>query len=208
MKSLEELITKRRSIRKYKDEVPPQEWIESMIRCVTFAPSPSHTQPVRFLRINSENVKQALYESLVSGRDRFLKTLTDGGGPKRLKNWINTYYRYSQFMFDAPVLFAVGTMRSATGFSRKMFEAGLLETYEPKDHDIALGLALKGFILKGEELGLGSCILTAPLVFVSDVEETLGTKDLDIRCLITIGFPNETPNPIRRKSVAELYEEV
>ena len=208
MKSLEELITRRRSIRKYKAEVPPQEWIESMIRCVTFAPSPSHTQPVRFLRINSGNVKQALYESLVSGRDRFLKTLKHGGGPKRLKNWINTYYRYSQFMFDAPVLFAVGTLKSASGFSRKMFEAGLLETYEPKDLDISLGLALKGFILKGEELGLGSCILTAPLVFMSDVEETIGTEDLNIRCLITVGFPDETPGSIRRKGVEEIYQEI
>lgn len=208
MKSLEELITSRRSIRKYKAEVPPQEWIESMIRCITYAPSPSNTQAVRFLRIRSENIKKALYESLVSGRDRFLKALEDGVGPKRLKNWINTYYRYSQFMFDAPVLFAVGTLRSATGFSKKMFEAGLLETYERKDLDIALGLALKGFILKGEELGLGSCILTAPLVFMEDVEEIMETEDLDIRCLITVGFSDETPVPIKRKSVEEVYQEI
>ena len=208
MKSLEELITNRRSIRKYKAEVPSQEWIESMIRYATFAPSPSNTQAVRFLRISSENLKQALYESLVSGRDRFLKALKDGGGPKRLKNWINTYYRYSQFMFDAPVLFAVGTLRSATGFSKKMFEAGLLETYERKDPDIALGLALKGFILKGEALGLGSCILTAPLVFMEEVEEIMGTEDLDIRCLITVGFSDETPVSIKRKSVEEVYQEI
>ena len=34
--------------------------------------------------------------------------------------------------------------------------------------DIAVGLALKGYLLKGEELGLGSCILTAPLIFIQD----------------------------------------
>ena len=55
---------------------------------------------------------------------------------------------------------------------------------------------------------LGSCILTAPLVFMSDVEETIGTEDLNIRCLITVGFPDETPGSIRRKGVGEIYSEV
>ncbi len=208
MESLDELIRGRRSIRKYKAEVPPEEWIEMMIRCATFSPSPSNTQPVRFLKISSEKIKEALYESLVSGRDNFLKALEESGGPKRMKNWINSYFRFSEFMFRAPLVFAVGTHKSTTGFSRKMFEAGLLERYDRKDLDITLGLALKGFILKGEELGLGSCILTAPLVFMSNVEEILGTEDLDIRSLISVGFPDEKPGSIERKSVEEVYREV
>ncbi len=208
MKSLDEVISGRRSIRKYKAEVPPEEWIEMMIHCATFSPSPSNTQPVRFLKIGSEKIKEALYDSLVSGRDSFLKALEESGGQKRMKNWINSYFRFSEFMFKAPLVFAVGTLKSTTGFSRKMFEAGLLEKYDRKDLDITLGLALKGFILKGEELGLGSCLLTAPLVFMSNVEETLGTEDLDIRSLISVGFPDETPGPIKRKSVEEVYGEV
>ena len=208
MKTLDELISGRRSVRKYKAEEPPEEWIEKMIRCANFAPSPSNTQPVRFLKISSEKIKEALYESLVSGRDIFYKALEESNGPKRMKNWISSYFRFSEFMFEAPLLFAVGTLKSATGFSRKMFEAGLLERYDGKDLDITLGLALKGFILKGEELGLGSCIMTAPLVFMSDVEKILGAEDLDIRSLISVGFPDETPGPIERRSVEEAYKEV
>ncbi len=208
MKSLDELILGRRSIRKYKADVPSEEWIEMMIRCATFAPSPSNTQPVRFLKISSEKIKDELYKSLVASRDNFLKALKKTKGPKRLNNWINSYFRFSEFMFNAPLLFAVGTLKSTTGFSRKMFEAGLLERYDRKDLDITLGLALKDFILKGEELGLGSCILTAPLVFMSNVEKILGTEDLDIRSLITVGFPDETPGSITRKSVEEVYWEV
>ncbi len=205
---LDVLIEQRRSIRKYKADIPPEEWIEMMIHCAAQAPSPSNTQPIRFLKIGSEKIKEALYESMVSGREHFLKALDECCGPKRLKNWINSYYRFSEFMFNSPLLFAAGTVRSVTGFSRKLFDAGLLERYDRKDLDITLGLALKGFILKGEALGLGSCILTAPLVFVSDVEKILGTEDLDIRCLITVGFPDEVPDPIERKSVREVYKEV
>ncbi len=206
--SLDDLIAQRRSIRKYKTDIPPEEWIEMMIHCAAQAPSPSNTQPVRFLKISSKKIKQDLHESMVSGREYFLKALDKSGGPKRLKNWINSYYRFSEFMFKAPLLFAAGTVKSTTGFSRKLFEAGLLERYDRKDLDITLGLALKGFILKGEALGLGSCILTAPLVFISNIENILGTEDLDIRCLITVGFPDEVPGPIERKGGGEIYEEV
>ena len=206
--SLDALVTRRRSIRKYKPEIPPEEWIEMMIHCACQAPSPSNTQPVRFLKITSTRIKEDLHSSMVSGRLHFLKALEKSGGPKRLKNWINSYYRFSEFMFKAPSLFAAGTAKSTTGFSRKLFEAGLLERYDRKDLDITLGLALKGFILKGEALGLGSCILTAPLVFIYDVEKILGTEDVDIRCFITAGFPDEVPGPIERKSVEEVCGEV
>jgi len=206
--SLDDLIDRRRSIRKYKSHKPPEEWIEMMIHCATRAPSPSNTQPVRFLKISSEKVKQELQENMISGCESFLRALEERGGPKRLKNWINSYYRFSEFMFRAPLLFAAGTVRSTTGFSRKLFEAGLLQKYDRKDLDVTLGLALKGFILKGEALGLGSCILTAPLVFITKVEEILGVEDLDIRCLITVGFPDEIPGAIERKSVKEIYREV
>ncbi|RLC30963.1 MAG: hypothetical protein DRH37_04120, partial [Deltaproteobacteria bacterium] len=74
--------------------------------------------------------------------------------------------------------------------------------------DIALGLALKGFILKGEALGLGSCILTAPLVFMSEPDHMLGVNDLAVRCFITVGFPDETPPAVKRKSVSEIYMQV
>jgi nitroreductase len=206
--TFDDLVSRRRSIRKYKPEIPPEEWIEMMIHCATLAPSPSNIQPVRFLKITSNKLKAALHDSMTAGRLHFLKTLEKSGGPKKLKNWINSYYRFSEFMFKAPLLFAAGTVTSTTGFSRTLFEAGLLERYDRKDLDITLGLALNGFILKGEALGLGSCILTAPLVFIYNVEKILGTGDVDIRCFITVGFPDEVPRSIERKSVRELYMEV
>jgi nitroreductase len=206
--SLDELVTRRRSIRKYKPEMPPEKWIEMMIHCATQAPSPSNIQPVRFLKITSKKIKEDLHDSMVSGRLHFLKALEKRGGQKKLKNWINSYYRFSEFMFKAPLLFAAGTVKSTTGFSRTLFEAGLLERYDRKDLDITMGLALKGFILKGEALGLGSCTLTAPLVFIYNVEKILGTEDIDIRCFITVGFPDEVPGSIERKSVMEVYREV
>jgi nitroreductase len=208
--SLEDLIHKRRSIRKYKPDRPPEEWINSMLRCAGMAPSPSNRQPVRFFRISSAGKRENLYQALVSGKQEFMRAIHSKQEAKRLKNWINTYYRFSEFMFKAPLLFAVGTIASYEGFSKKLLEEGILthNKREETNLDITVGLALKGFILKGEELRLGTCILTGPLMFIPNVEEILGINDVRIKCFITAGFPDEKPVIPPRKSISEILSEI
>lgn len=210
MSSLDELINKRRSIRKYKTDVPPAELIESMIRCATRAPSPMNSQPVRFIKISSPEIRNNLYQAMTAGRDGFLQSAAASDKPKRLRNWINAYWRFSEFMFNAPLLFAVGTVLSANAFSKKVLQAGIIEKDNrgDTDVDITVGLALNGFLLKGEELGLGTCILSAPLIFIQDIEKILGIEDMKIKCLVTVGFPDEEPRLPERKSVAEIYSEI
>jgi len=74
--------------------------------------------------------------------------------------------------------------------------------------DITVGLTLKGFILRGEELGLGTCILTGPMAFIKNVEEILGINDVRIKCFITVGFPNEKPDMPPRKSIPEIISDI
>ena len=211
---LEDIINRRRSIRKYKQEEPPKEWIESMLHCALMAPSPSNTQPVRFIKISSAEKRKNLYQVLASSKREFLKGLQHDLQPneekKKLKNLINTYYRFSEFMFKSPLLFAVGTITSYKSFLKKMFDEGMLRhnIREETSLDITVGLALKGFILKGEELGLGTCILTAPMVFIPNVEYILGIKDIQIKCFITSGFPDEKPDMPQRKAISQIFSEI
>jgi nitroreductase len=113
-------------------------------------------------------------------------------------------------MLAAPVLFAAGTTMTFINLSERLFRAGALDQGHRKyrDIDIAVGLALKGYLLKGQELGLGSCILTAPLIFVREPEEILGMKGIEIKCFVTTGYPDEEPANIRRKDFTEIYREV
>ena len=207
---LEDLINKRRSIRKYKPNNPPEEWINSMLYCALMAPSPSNSQPVRFIRISSAGKREKLYQALSSGKQEFLRAIQYKEDAKKLKNWINTYYRYSEFMFKAPILFAVGTITSYKSFSKKMFEEVIIrhDRREGTSLDISVGLTLKGFILRGEELGLGTCILTGPLAFITNVEAILGINDVRIKCFIAAGFPDEKPDMPPRKSITEILSEI
>lgn len=210
MKSFDQLVEKRRSIRKYTPEIPSEELICQMIACAGMAPSPSNIQPVRFIRIRSGNVKDHLQQRFTLGHEKFLTRVKDLKSGKRLRNLINAYKRYSEFMFYAPVLFAVGVIQEGSGFSKTLLDAGLLsdDLRGDTDLDISVGLALNGFILKGETIGLGSCILTAPLVFIDDMESIIGLPDISVKCFITTGYPDEIPPYIEKKGVQDIYLEI
>ncbi|HYA15176.1 MAG TPA: nitroreductase family protein [Syntrophales bacterium] len=207
---LDKLIQGRRSIRKYKPEAPPDEWIKKMILVAMKAPSPTNSQPVRFIRILSQGLKEQIRQTMEDGRDRLLEAVKDSPSSKRLKNWISAYFRFSEFMFHAPILFAVGTTATFVSLSERLFRAGMREQGHKKhrDVDIAVGLALKGYLLKGEELGLGSCILTAPLIFIEEPEKLFPLKGIEIKCFVTTGYPDEEPDYIKRKDFDEIYREI
>jgi nitroreductase len=207
---LDKLINRRRSIRKYKPECPPEEWVRRMILAAMRAPSPTNSQPVRFVRILSPELKDCLLQAMREGEERLLTAVKNSSSSKRLRNWINAYSRYSEFMLHAPVLLAVGTTMTFINLADRLFRAGAMEQGHKKnrDIDIAVGLALKGYLLKGEELGLGSCILTAPLIFMQEPEEILGLKGIEIKCFVTTGYADEEPSYIKRKDITEIYREI
>lgn len=205
--TLHRLIRQRRSIRKYRRTPLPDLWVEQMIQCAHQAPSPSNSQPVRYIRVDSPLYRNKLRQAFVQGHARFLEKHQDAGGSARLRNWINAYRRYAEFMYDAPVLLAVGVSTATTGFSKRLTEAGLLD----RDHrhtcdlDITLGLALKGLMLKAQALGVGSCILTAPLVFIHHVDQLLGLDGVAVKCFVTLGLADETPKPTPRLPLSDVY---
>ena len=109
----DELVAKRRSIRRYKAEMPPDDMILAMVRAALEAPSPSNSQPVRFIRLISERLRGVLREGVAARREALLGIAEQAGRPKWMKNRIRFYSRYMDFMFDAPVLMAVATLRPA-----------------------------------------------------------------------------------------------
>ncbi len=203
---LDQLVSKRRSIRKYTSDPIPEAWIEAMLQCAHQAPSPSNSQPVMFVRIDSQNHRDKLHQALADGHARLIARHKAENAPARLRNWINAYRRYAEFMFTAPVLLAVGVRHGIEGFASKLADAGLRpdDGRQQCDLDITIGLALKGLLLKAQALGVGSCILTAPLVFIDDVEPLLGLEQITIRSFVTLGLADETPSPPQRRPLSDV----
>jgi len=147
---------------------------------------------------------------MIEGRDTHLRKLEAGGRAKKTKSLINAYFRFSEFMFNAPVILCVGTEAGAGGLWRKLSEAGIVRD-SPRgesDLDITVGLSVMCLLLKSEELGLGSCILSAPFVFLPNLEERIGLAGVRIKCFVALGFADESPTPPERKGVSEIYKEL
>lgn len=209
-KDVELLLQSRRSIRKYRDTLPPERWLEAMVRCALHAPSPSNSQPVRFVRFTSLESRHRLQNMMDETRKSFVDRIADQPDFKRLRNIVNFAYRHSVFMFDAPILMAAGTTAEPSGLTRHLSRAGLIcgQQKEHSDLDISLGLAVKGFALKAHSLGLGTCILTAPLHFIPDLDQVLPHKELQLKCFLTVGFPEQTLKRPPRKEATDIYWEI
>jgi nitroreductase len=207
---VERLIFQRRSIRRYKRDAVPEAWIQAVLACAHQAPSPSNSQPVRFIRIQSQGCRNKLRQALETGYRRLLADHGAAAAPARLRNWINAYYRHCAFMETAPVLLAVGVDTAVKGFVCRMHQAGLTASDRLSESgvDITVGLALQGLLLKAQALGLGSCILTAPLIFISEVEKLLGVEAMAVKCFVTLGVADEAPRAPERLPLQDVIRVV
>lgn len=209
MLTFDHIIQTRRSIRRYTPEKPRPDLMDAMLDSVRFAPSPSHSEPVRFVALESDKVKDALKTAMDRGKDRLLAEYEALNAPRKIRTLIRTYTRFSEFMFQAPYVFAVGT-KDVVSLSDRLEEAGLTLPWSKgfSDRDLTTGLALSHFILKGTELGVATCILSAPIVFMGNVADLIGCPDLRITCFVTAGFADETPSTLPRISADELVRTV
>jgi len=207
---VEWLIFQRRSIRRYKRDAVPEAWIQAVLACAHQAPSPSNSQPVRFVRIQSQGCRSKLRQALETGHRRLLADHRAAAAPARLRNWINAYYRHCTFMDTAPVLLAVGVDTAVKGFAWRLHQAGLTasDRLSESGMDITVGLALQGLLLKAQALGLGSCILTAPLIFISKVETLLGVEGMAVKCFVTLGVADEAPTAPERLPLQDVIRVV
>ncbi len=68
-------------------------------------------------------------------------------------------------------------------------------------------MAVQNLLLAAHALGLGSCVLTAPLIVRDVVVRELSLpQEFDLTCLVALGHPDETPAPPRRKSIEQIAE--
>ena len=204
--TFDDIVLGRRSIRRYKPLIPPDEAIEAMVRAAMAAPSPSNTQPIRFIRLQSPHFRELLREAMLQKQAKLRSLAESSGRPKWMRNRISFYNRYMAFLFDAPVLMAVTTMRPKDLVSEQETMFGPeLERLRIMNLHMTSGLAVMNYLLKGESLGLGSCIMSAPLIFLDEPEKLLGLEEMEMICFITTGYPDEEAKPISRKTMEEVY---
>ncbi|MBN1823066.1 MAG: nitroreductase family protein [Endomicrobiales bacterium] len=175
MKTLDQLIGERRSVRKYLNKPVEREKIRQVIEAARFAPSACNKQPWRFVVIDDPELKGEFV-----GRGL-------AGGVAVPNKWAAT----------APVVIVAASELS-------LMTHNIAERIQGVEyHLIDLGIALEHLVLKAEDLGLGTCYIG--WFDAKGIQKFLGLPaSWKVECLVTLGYPQEVPGATQRKDFGDI----
>ena len=174
MKTLNELINERRSIRKYLDKPVEKEKIAAILEAARLAPSACNAQPWRIAAVID---KAAAKEVLSKGL----------GGVVVPNNWAKS----------APAVIVVCSETNI--FTHSIGE----KVKNVQWHLIDIGICAEHMALKAVELGLGTCYIGwfNAKAIKKVLSLPSGWK---VECLLSLGYPQEIPEATPRKPLEEI----
>jgi nitroreductase len=184
-----QLLQSRKSIRKFKPEMPPREMLERILAAGMQAPSGKNRQNWQFYVITGRKRDEYLKHSQKSWLS--IKDVL----AKRLKP---SLYEFTERFFytlgDAPVVILCYSHNT----SDEKYLTSIGSVY----------MAVENMNLAAVVEGLGSCTMGAPLEIREDIDNWLGVTELpeykagefELLCGIAIGFPDHEPPKAPRQT--------
>lgn len=167
----------RRSIRRYSEEKPSRELLESVIESAALAPSWKNSQTTRYIIVDEEAVKTRLAEEC---------TLGFGKNCDNIKG--------------APAVILLCTVNGHSGFER---DGSFTTTKGTHWQSFDAGIAAQTLCLAAHDAGLGTVIMG--IYDEAKAIELIGVPEgQSISAVIAIGYAGESPSAKPRKAVSEL----
>lgn len=186
----ETAILTRKTVRKFTEQVPPEEDVKKIINAARVAPSSSNGQMWHFKVIYNADMKQKLKQAISNKYDEILSWHEAKGNEPKIK----FYKEYSTFFTDAPVNIAV-LMEYKTSVIEEIYrKKGVpeeeIQRCRPNPNLQSVGGAIENLLLMAHEMGYGACWLTAPLYAYKELEEILETKEpYQLVAFVCLGSP-------------------
>ena len=191
--SLNDVIKKRRSVRKYLPQMVPTDAVLEVLVAAGWAPSAHNSQPWRFIILENPSVKRQLAEAMA---DSWAADVEKDGGKIDAKIRQERVDRFA----NAPALILACTvmdgLRKFSDQQRQMFERDLSQQ--------SLGAAMQNLLLTAHALGFGACWFCAPGFCKETVRKVLGIPEaVEPEAFVIIGYPAETPTLPPKKPIGE-----
>lgn len=173
--TFEELIHKRRSVRRYSERSVAKEDILKCLEAARLAPSGCNSQPWHFIVIDEPGLRKRVGERIFSG-----------------------LYGMNQFAREAPVLVAVVSEKE------KFLASFGGQVRDTRYCLVDIGIACEHLVLQAQELGIGSCwIGWFDEKALKEELKISSKKKIDI--VIALGYPAEDKIVSKiRKSLVEM----
>ncbi len=195
-----EWMRSRRSIRRFSDRVVSRDDILRLLEAARWAPSNHNRQPWRFIVVQSKPQISQLADAVSRALSEKLKSM-----PAAASAYLAEFSHYATCFAQAPVL-VVALHKPPVSVSAPLL-AGLKNPELVSGEPLSVAMAVQNLLLAAHTLGLGTCVLTGPLLVPDTILETLELPPgHDLTCLVAVGYPAESPPPPRRKTVEQIVE--
>ena len=198
--SLLELVKKRRSIRKFKPEPIPDEYVDKIIEAARWAPSGANSQPWEFIVVKKQELRDRIIE-LIKEQTELTRKMEATREPELRFRWQAAGYG------RAPVFIILGgdtRTKNAYPLNTTMQRGGSI-------FNSSLASAFLYMQLAATSLGLGAQWVSAisyPYV-QSFTKELLGVPtELEFYDMMAVGYPDAEPRPrlVRAKEEMVHYD--
>lgn len=195
-----DFIGGRRSIRRYTDAPVADETVERILEAAAGAPSAHNRQPWRFAVLKTESARRRLAEAMGArlAEDR----RRDGDAAEDIEADVS---RSIARIAGAPVAVLVCmAMEDMDGYADPA-RAGAEHTMAVQ----STAMAMQNLQLAAHALGLGACIMCAPLFCPDTARAALGLPAAwQPQALVTLGVPANGGKPFRRRPLGDLVRMV
>lgn len=195
-KDLLTTILARRSIRRYTSQPVPHELLKQVLSAGICAPSAHNSMPWKLVAVQSSEGKQKLCSALGM---RFEADLRKAGMSD--EEILRRTTRSSVIFSSASVLIVP--------FMKTEFPNNLLDSSAAIEVQLAVqsvALAAGQMLLAAHALGLGMCWFAAPLFCAQEISRAceIDSKLWQPQCLLTLGWPDETPKEKKLPMMEEM----
>jgi nitroreductase len=204
IQDLEKLIKGRRSVRQWKKQEVPEELLRKAVELATWAPNGGNYQGWRFVIVKKKETIGKMANAVQSVADKI------ASWPEAM-SWqedVNRYQKNASFFRNAPVCIGVfsGVYQSPMDkvlVARESFDREAKEILGfRKSAPTAIqsgAAAVTTMLLVFHQMGLGAVWLVSPIQAKKEIEAILKvSSNMDLICLIAVGYPNESPQRDRK----------
>ena len=199
---LHDLMRTRRSVRRFRPDLPERAVIESILASAVTAPSASNKQPWRFLVVENRDVIGRMAAAVREAVDRIAVAVEP-----EFEAAFRSYGDYfTRFELAPLVIVALSQpltlLTTLTGPRLADDDRRRVSAMERDSGLIGTSMAMQNLLLAAHAAGLGASGMTGPLVAADRIRELLHVPPAwHIAALVPIGYPCEEPTPTERKSV-------
>ena len=182
---LNEVINKRKSIRKYIDKDVPNELIEKLINAARLAPSAKNRQPWKYVIVKNET-KNKIADIMIKQLQESKISLE-----RKIYNTNSSVKATALIIKQAPVLILV---------------------FRYKDNNwivgdaLSIGASIEHICLKATDLGLGSLWIRDIVYTQNEIAHLVGKDNMELVCAVSIGYADDNSKVKIKKDLKEIME--